>query len=229
MVKTSWFLFIASMATIFVTLTTSYASGVDVLSPRQRVDNYRKAVATVLKFEPPPFIGWSCRSGSCTRISNALYTALTLLGIDLNLMTVSTSKHIDGAPGGANFHAFLVDGGIGENEIIIDPTFKQYFTGNDLPGDDIFIGTHAELEDYFTTHQNQIARTGEEFFDSFDGKATCEKIYGYGRGAKQFELFRSRVTRYSETNMNEWRSCELYLVKENGFPAVRTLQPSGSK
>lgn len=177
---------------------------------KTQIERYRSALETISTY--PRFMGraWTHCSGGCVDVANLNFAALRRMGFqNLNVVLVDSSKSIYGAPAGPIWHMFIVDSKSCDEEIIIDPSFKQFFSNPlEMPGLDVFVGTRGDLEAYY-----QVANYP---------KATCEKIYGYGRGSRKFlSLIR---TRKIVEEKEYWKACEDFL--DSNLPTPASLEQS---
>jgi hypothetical protein len=127
-------------------------------------------------------VEWSSRTGGCMIFPAKWMRPLQAKGIPVRIFGVQYNPVIlAGAPEGT-LHYFLVDTITNPGqEIIIDPTYKQFFK-SDFPEPDIFIGTKEELQAVFVKYRNLISISYEITLNkTYDPVATAEVIYGFGR------------------------------------------------
>jgi hypothetical protein len=116
---------------------------------------------------------WSCDSQGCMVFSSQLHYILRTNHFPTEKVV---ARSITGQ------HAFLVDRTNHENEILIDPTYKQFFRKNAVNEPDIFIGTRAQLIQLFQKYRKDlIPRTLEEINQELDAAEYAEYQYGFGR------------------------------------------------
>ena len=159
-----------------------------------------KSIISILKRKTPreANIGfgekWSCDYGSCIPLSAQMFTALKTMQMTVERVEVNSLFKIGGLdlPSGA-FHFFLVDRTNPNAEIIIDPTYLQFFKGP-IPEPDIFIGTRAQLEALFLKHRAYIKpQNADDARRSLDPIGVVEVFYGYGRGEQTTRKEPSRI------------------------------------
>jgi hypothetical protein len=201
--------------------TTAYARSQCV---EVQIQRYGAALREIALYSRYLDRNWTHCSGGCLDAANLNYAALGRLGFrNLQVVHVGTSKSVRGAFKADSWHVFLIDDFSCSEEIIIDPTFKQFFYGNweSLPGPDFFVGTRKDLEDFFSKNLAHAALSIGESASTLSNpnpKAICEKIYGYGRGARQYGSL--LATRKIVQDVAYWDACTGFLTLRLGSPKI---------
>lgn len=141
---------------------------------------------------------WSCVEGGCVSLSYQIQKILKVHGYPVKRIAVKNVRPVPArnAPNGA-FHYFVIDDvSVPGVEIIIDPTYKQFFS-QPSSDPDIFVGTRDDIETLYRRRESDIRGDYITMIMSFDPVATSQMNYGYGTGAKDRE---GNVTRSFESD-----------------------------
>lgn len=168
----------------------------------KKIVEYRRIADKMIAAEPAADSWWS-GFNLCTDLSGKWLPELNKLGMKATLSAtdsnaVKATVIADGRERQVyKFHVFLTDGSIdtGENEIIFDPTYRQFIAGADklkgLPL--IFIGTRADAERLFGRFKKycrvEAGEDGDPLTGRYEIKSFTELIYSYGRNAGARQSF----------------------------------------
>ncbi|MFI5347904.1 MAG: hypothetical protein ACHQ2Z_00040 [Elusimicrobiota bacterium] len=159
-------------------------------TPEELALVYRR-VLDKLAVENPSKTLW-CQSALCDQFARDLQEVLVKEGLSPKKITVrSYLGRRDGAT--LEHHTFLVDDTFGPGkELIIDPTYSQFFVGRLNPQDPrILLGTRSELRDFFSLNAARLdlyslavdspAGWDTPLTDSSEAPRTFfDKLYGIG-------------------------------------------------
>jgi hypothetical protein len=123
----------------------------------------RSAVSTVLA-RPAETGPWTDPEGMCLDLAAKWQPALLELGVPARIATTDPSLAggkvvVDGQERhGGKFHAYVVVDGGPQGELIVDPSFRQFFDPKRLgaPVPDVFVGTHAEAAALFARERQAL-------------------------------------------------------------------------
>ena len=156
----------------------------------QQISKYKILISEIISKKPnnkdPGYpLKWSCSYGGCITYSAQIVSALKKIQMPVERIEVNVDFKLDrpNLPRIA-YHYFVIDRSIPGSEIIIDPTYKQFFR-TEISEPDIFVGTRKQLEDLFIRYKDYFkSQNAEDNNRSLDPVGTVEVIYGYGRGEK---------------------------------------------
>lgn len=136
---------------------------------------------------------WTCNSGSCMPFSMQLQAALKEAKFQLKIKAVTHDLNIRTSGGerlGSFHHYFLEDDSWGPGqEVIVDPTLKQYFYSHpfDLDRSGIFVGTREDLIHLFKLNR-RLMRPPVGMSSIPDGTIDpvdfVDKVWGFGEAGR---------------------------------------------
>lgn len=146
-------------------------------------------VGTVLRLETP-YGPWSADDGYCLDLSAKWLERLRRAGLPARLMTVDpalapASAAADGRRVRAGkFHAAVLIGEEGPEELLFDPTYRQFFAEpSGLP--EVFLGSRAQAARLFASRRNalRIELFDDPYLGRYEPGSFAELVYGYGPNA----------------------------------------------
>jgi len=153
-----------------------------------KINLYKELIQSLIQHEPysvdPMFreTEWSCTSGRCIPMSDQMQSALAGFGMPVEKAAVNAiyPQDISGLPRMGGLHFFVVDRSVPEMEIIIDPTYKQFFT-NAIGEPDIFVGTRHDLIAIFGRYKDFLKPQDGSDPKDLDPAGVVETYFGFGR------------------------------------------------
>lgn len=146
-------------------------------------------VAEVLRLETP-YGPWSAADGYCLDLSAKWFERLRRAGLPARLMTIDPAL----ASGGAvvdgrrvragKFHAVVLIGAEGPEELILDPSYRQFFSDSaGLP--DVFLGTRAQAAALFASRRTalRVELYDDPHLGRYEPGSFAELVYGFGPNA----------------------------------------------
>lgn len=146
-------------------------------------------VAEVLRAEAP-YGPWSAEDGYCLDLSAKWLERLRRAGLPARLVTVDPAL----APGGAvadgrrvragKFHAVVLVGEEGPEELLLDPSYRQFFTEpSGLP--EVFLGSRGQAAKLFAARRTalRVELYDDPYLGRYEPVSFAELVYGYGPNA----------------------------------------------
>ena len=158
------------------------------VSVMELVELYQNEIRELMRYSPRSLNlsysdKWSCDMGGCIPFSGQLQFALQSRGYKTDRIKVEGFYNDHPHLPSYSYHFFLrvLDQNSGK-EIIIDPTYKQFFYKLDQEPS-VFVGTRKQLENLFRRNIRSVhLMHPRDNKKELDPEGVVEMIYGYDRG-----------------------------------------------
>jgi hypothetical protein len=156
------------------------------------LERLRSTVSQVLA-RPAETGPWTDPEGMCLDLAARWQPTLLELGVPARLATTDPSLAggkvvVDGQERhGGKFHAYVVVDGGPHGELIVDPSFRQFFDPARLsaPVPDVFVGTHAEAAALFARERQalRVELHEDPHLGRYEPSSFSSLTYATGRNA----------------------------------------------